>query len=113
MRSEPVIIQPTMRRRLRPVRPLVAGALDATPALAWQAAARIAPARIRGKITPQRAKRYAADGPRGHRPPATGHDYYRHLMEQWSPNTLRRPPAPRRRAFLHLPDIWGESGVVC
>jgi asparagine synthase (glutamine-hydrolysing) len=79
-----------LRRRLRPVRPLVAGALDATPALAWQAAARIAPARIRGKITPQRARRYAASFRA-----ATGHDYYRHLMEQWSPNTLRRPPAPQ------------------
>ena len=89
-----------LRRRLRPVRPLVAGALDATPALAWQAAARIAPARIRGKITPQRAKRLAASVRA-----ATGHDYYRHLMEQWSPNTLRRPPAPRRRAFLDRVDI--------
>ena len=91
---------PLRRRRLRPVRPLVAGALDATPALAWQAAARIAPARIRGKITPQRAKRYAARFRA-----ATGHDYYRHLMEQWPPNTLRRPPAPRRRAFLDRVDI--------
>ena len=26
-------------------------------------------------------------------------------MEQWSPNTLRRPPAPRRRAFLDRVDI--------
>lgn len=39
----------------------------------------------------------------------SGHDYYRHLMEQWSPNMLRRPGAPRSTAFLDRMDI-AEGG---
>ncbi|HUO91792.1 MAG TPA: asparagine synthase (glutamine-hydrolyzing) [Rhizomicrobium sp.] len=81
-------------------RPLVAGTLNAIPESVLRAIYVVVPTGLRKNVRPRRFKRIAAGLGR-----RTEHEFYRFMMEQWSPNMLRRPPDHEVPVFFDRHDI--------
>jgi asparagine synthase (glutamine-hydrolysing) len=91
---------------LDPLRPLFAAAINGVPYPAWRRFAKLAPKRMRSKLQPHRARRYAeALGSR------TRHDLYRYMMMHWTANSVQKPSMPREAIFVDRTDVsaWGDD----